>query len=62
MAKRKKRDRFEGLPEVKTPVIDIQDLERNPGPDTRVDNSGVSARPKSRQTVDEEAFKELPPG
>jgi hypothetical protein len=32
--------------QIHTPVIDIQDLERNPGPDTRVSNKGVKVVPR----------------
>jgi hypothetical protein len=32
--------------QIDTPVIDIQDLEHNPGPDTRVSNKGVRIEPK----------------
>ena len=31
---------------IDTPVIDIQDLEHKPGPDTRVSNKGVRIEPK----------------
>ena len=30
---------------IETPVIDIQDLEHNPGPATRVSNKGVKIEP-----------------
>ena len=29
------------VPQIETPVIDIQDLEHKPGPQTRVNNAGV---------------------
>jgi hypothetical protein len=32
--------------QITTPVIDIQDLERNPTPDTRVSNKGVRVIPR----------------
>jgi len=32
--------------QIDTPVIDIQDLEHKPGPDTRVSNKGVRIEPK----------------
>ncbi len=32
--------------QIDTPVIDIQDLEHKPGPDTRVPNKGVKIIPK----------------
>lgn len=61
------------LPEIETPVVDIQDLEHKPGPDTRVNNSGISALPKVdlskedkriQQAIDdfEQALKDQPPG
>jgi hypothetical protein len=31
--------------QIETPVIDIQDLEHNPGPQTRVSNKGVKIEP-----------------
>ena len=36
-----------GLPEIETPVIRSEDLARKPGPDTRVNNSGVKVEPQS---------------
>jgi len=36
---------------IETPVIDIQDLEHKPGPDTRVSNKGVKIEP-SMDTAD----------
>jgi hypothetical protein len=35
----------DSLPGIETPVIDIQDLEHKPGPDTRVNNSGIEVQP-----------------
>ena len=32
--------------QITTPVIDIQDLEHKPGPETRVSNKGVRVEPK----------------
>jgi hypothetical protein len=32
--------------QIDTPVIDIQDLEHKPGPDTRVSNKGVRIEPR----------------
>ena len=32
--------------QIETPVIDIQDLEHNPGPQTRVPNKGVKIEPR----------------
>ena len=34
------------LPQIDTPVIDMQDLEHNPGPHTRVPNKGVKVEPR----------------
>jgi hypothetical protein len=36
--------------QIDTPVIDIQDLEHKPGPDTRVPNKGVKIIPKLDST------------
>jgi hypothetical protein len=33
-------------PQIDTPVVDIQDLEHNAGPDTRVSNKGVRIEPR----------------
>lgn len=33
-------------PKIETPVINIQDLEHNPTPQTRVPNKGVKVEPK----------------
>jgi hypothetical protein len=60
-------------PQIDTPVIDIQDLEHRPGPDTRVNNAGVNALPqldlsqddeKARRAIEEfeRMFKDRPPG
>jgi hypothetical protein len=38
-------------PEIKTPVIDIQDLEHKPGPDTRVNTKGVEIKPDSQSPL-----------
>jgi hypothetical protein len=49
------------LPAIKTPVIDIQDVERKPGPDTRVNNAGVKVHPQSdeaRRKKESESAKE----
>jgi len=35
----------DSLPDIETPVIDVQDLEYQPGPATRVNNAGVEVRP-----------------
>ena len=36
--------------QIDTPVIDIQDLEHNPGPHTRVSNKGVKIEPTMDRT------------
>lgn len=46
------------LPEIETPVVDIQDLEHKPGPDTRVNNSGITALPKLDLSREERKTKE----
>jgi hypothetical protein len=72
IAMEKHQPPIETLPEIETPVVDIQDLEHKPGPDTRVNNSGISALPKVdlskedktvRQAIEEfeQALKERPP-
>jgi hypothetical protein len=61
------------IPDIKTPVIDIQDLEHKAEPDTRVDNAGVRVLPqldlskedeKARKAIEEleRSLKEQPPG
>jgi hypothetical protein len=35
-------------PLIETPVIDIQDLEHKPGPETRVNTKGIDVKPDSR--------------
>ena len=40
---------------IETPVIDIQDLEHNPGPQTRVPNKGVKIEP-TIDSIDERDF------
>jgi hypothetical protein len=56
MPERQQPDRDPGLaprgastdiPAIETPVIDIQDLEHKPGPDTRVNNTGVKVPPQT---------------
>jgi hypothetical protein len=37
------------LPDIETPVIDIQDLEHQPGSDTRVNNKGVKVEARSAE-------------
>lgn len=38
--------------QIDTPVIDMQDLEHKPGPDTRVSNKGVKVRPSVKEDED----------
>ena len=40
---------------IETPVIDIQDLEHNPSPQTRVSNKGVKVEPR----IDTEDMRDL---
>ena len=60
-------------PQIETPVIQIQDLEYQPGPGTRMNDSGVRVLPqidlskeddKAREAVAklEEQYAKLPPG
>jgi hypothetical protein len=69
----KPEDRIETLPKIETPIVDIQDLEHKPGPDTRIDNAGIPVLPgldlakeerKMRQAIEEfeQAIKEQSPG
>jgi hypothetical protein len=69
----KREPPIDTLPEIETPVVDIQDLEHKPGPDTRVNNSGISALPKvdlsreekkMKEAIEEfeQALKDQPPG
>jgi hypothetical protein len=49
------------IPSIETPVIDIQDLEHKPGPDTRVNNTGVKVTSQTdaqRRSDDAEIAKE----
>ena len=59
-------------PQIETPVIQIQDLEYRPGPETRVNDSGVRVLPQidlskeddqAREAVAklEEQYAKLPP-
>ena len=57
--------------QIDTPVIDIQDLEHNPGPHTRVSNKGVKIEPTMDRTdqqdvamgdEDVQQFEKRPPG
>lgn len=54
---KKRLPKITDLPSIETPVVDIQDLEHQPGPDTRVNNSGVTALPKERKA--REAIEKL---
>ena len=47
------------LPDIETPVIHIQDLEHNPQPDTRVNNSGVKVKPPTLTDEDERVLEAL---
>jgi len=47
----------EGLPDIETPVIDIQDLEYQPGPATRVNNAGIEVKP--RPELDDSPLSEV---
>jgi len=47
------------LPDIETPVINIQDLEHNPQPDTRMNNSGVKVLPPLRADDDQEVLEAL---
>lgn len=64
---------IERMPEIETPVIDIQDLEHHPDSGTRVHDAGIEVLPQldlgredkeMRAAIDalEEAIKDLPPG
>jgi hypothetical protein len=44
--------------QIDTPVIDIQDLEHKPGPDTRVSNKGVKIEPKIDSADERDLAKE----
>ena len=50
-------------PDIETPVIDIEDLEHQPGPDTRVNESGMRAepRPLTKEEI-ENALADVPAG
>jgi len=41
-------------PQIETPVIDMQDLEHQPGIDTRVDNAGIEVLPQIDLSKDDE--------
>jgi hypothetical protein len=41
-------------PQIETPVIDMQDLEHQPGIDTRVSNAGVEVLPQIDLSQDDE--------
>ena len=44
--------------QIDTPIIDIQDLEHNPGPSTRVSNKGVKIEPRMDSVDDRDFLKE----
>jgi hypothetical protein len=46
MAQHRPDSDADDLPQIDTPVIDMQDLEHNPGPQTRVPNKGVKVEPR----------------
>jgi hypothetical protein len=46
------------LPEIETPVVDIQDLGHKPGPETRVNNSGITALPRLDLSREEKKTQE----
>lgn len=60
---KKRLPKITDLPSIETPVVDIQDLEHQPGADSRVNNSGVTALPKVDLTKEgrkaREAIEEL---
>lgn len=41
-------------PQIETPVIDMQDLEHQPGQETRVNNAGVEVLPQIDLSKDDE--------
>jgi hypothetical protein len=47
------------LPDIETPVINIQDLARNPHPETRVNNSGVKVLPPLVSDEDQQVLDAL---
>jgi len=47
------------LPDIETPVINIQDLARNPQPETRVNNSGVKVLPPLVSDEDQQVLDAL---
>jgi hypothetical protein len=46
-------------PQIDTPVIDFQDLEHKPGPETRVSNKGMKIEPGEFAKEDEAALQAL---
>jgi hypothetical protein len=54
---------IELVPDIETPVIDIQDLEHSPGPATRVNDAGIEVLPQLDLAKDDnrvlEAIEEL---
>ena len=65
-------ERIHDEPQIDTPVIDMQDLEHQPRPETRVNNAGVEVLPsinlarddeKARRAIEEleRSLKDEPP-
>lgn len=52
MPERQLPDRDDEMPVIETPVIDIQDLEHNAAPGTRVNNQGVKIEPRVDELPD----------
>ncbi|MBC8025599.1 MAG: hypothetical protein H7Y89_06390 [Steroidobacteraceae bacterium] len=46
MRERQRPNRVDDIPKIDTPVIDMQDLEHNPSPETRVNTMGIKVRPQ----------------
>jgi hypothetical protein len=50
-------ERVDAEPQIDTPVIDMQDLEHQPGIDTRTNNAGVEVLPKIDLSRDHETTR-----
>ncbi|HTU64749.1 MAG TPA: hypothetical protein VMF52_02260 [Steroidobacteraceae bacterium] len=70
MAERQLPDRDPGLapdpgppstPEITTSATNIQDVEHDARPDTRVNNAGVKVNPRATEQKLDEALTHLPP-
>lgn len=48
-----------GAPQISTPVIQMQDLEHQPAPETRVNNKGVKISSRTEAQDDENALQAL---